>query len=62
MILSTFIIIVASAFVGGTVLGSGTTYLIRNYQEERQLRREREGLVAEFRAYSDNVYESQTYD
>ena len=53
MILSTFVIIVASAFVGGAVLGSGTTYVIRNIQEERQLQRDREGLVAEFRAYAD---------
>ena len=56
MILSTFIIIIGSAFVGGAVLGSGTTYLVRNYQEERRIQRDREGLVAEFRAYADDNY------
>ena len=53
MILSTFVIIIASSFVGGVVLGSGTTYAIRNYQADRELQRQQEGLIAEFRAYSD---------
>ena len=35
MILSTFIIIVASSFAGGAILGSGITYVVRNVQEEK---------------------------